>query len=602
MTLNLSQLAAVNSTASRILCCAAAGSGKTRVLISRIQRMIADGIDPASIICLTFTNSAALEITKRLICKKCNGQGWQAEGISPPEQVPCDDCEGLENKSNPKLGFAGTLHGFLLRLLQQHGNLIGLSRLTVLNETEAEAMLVEAMAKLAYKGTRKAVDAAVALGIRHYRGGGTVIGQDASRVAFEYFHHMLTSGCVNFDMLLDLGLELVKKLSDQSIGQYQHIRQYEHLAVDEIQDANPTDMRIYDALPVKTRFFVGDQNQAIYGFRGGDVRIIQREATSDGTTVLELPDCYRCGSVIVEAANRLIYHNRKVTRNHMLPYREQLPMRSATGTTGQLSIKRYDTAAEELAGVVAQVKWQLAIGKSPSEVAILCRTNALASQFRKALTDSGVSVRQRHQQDNPLDWKTARAFIALLTNPENDRLAYKFLELKCGTDKARQMQISANSDFQTLNEKFLHIRHIQVADVTTAMVAASIERESVGRVRGLIELLQPGASLLELQGALAEMEAEGQEESEGITVCTGHASKGREWQCVFITAVEETIWPSKRELDEDGGQESRRLMYVAVTRAKSLCAISWVSRRTIEWSGVKEMAPSRFIAEIGGQP
>jgi len=273
-------------------------------------------------------------------------------------------------------------------------------------------------------------------------------------------------------------------------------------------------------------------------------------------------------------------------------------MTSATGTTGCVTVTGYDTAAEELTATAGSVKAMITAGTDPNEIAVLTRTNVIAAEFRKALAAHGIPVRRRKQQDNPRDWPTARAFIALLTNPENDRLAYKFAELKLGSDRAKIMQKKAVDEFTTINEAWLHIGRVAPDQVTTAMVAAGIERESVGRVRAMIEMLPADATLLELQAAIAELDAEAQDETEGVTVCTAHASKGREWSAVFVVAAEEGIWPIKSVKDDDELAEERRLFYVAVTRAKEFLSVSYARRREIQWKGVVEMTPSRFISEM----
>ena len=592
--LNPSQIAAVMSTAERLLVVAAAGSGKTRTLIARIQRMIADGIHPDSIVVVTFTNTAAAVLRKRLVCQACDGQGWTAGGAHPPEQIPCETCQGFEPQCNPTLGFCGTIHSLMLRLLQQHGTILGLpSKLTVVDEAEAEAMLVAAIERLAYKGTRKAVDEQVNLGLSRWmpdKFTSTPAGPrgltDPERVAYSHYWTMMTTGCLTFNMILDIGILLIPRAEEE-------LKQFQHICVDEAQDSSEQDWQIYQALPAKSWFIVGDPRQRIYSFRGACNRFEHMtNDVADEWTKLQLVENYRSGTEVVEAANRLMA--------------DHPPMRSATGTFGIVKVTAYDTAADEAAGIAEQIKGFNIYDNSqicqehtpPSEIAVLCRTNKIANEMRAALKAHGIPIRERKQVDNPLDWATARAFIALLTNPENDRLAFKFLELKLGTEKAGQMRQDAADEYTTINDRWLHIRSMQLADVTTAMVSAKIERESVGRVRGLIEQLQPDSTVLELQAAVQAMEAEAQEESDGVTVSTAHASKGTEKQVVFVCAVEEGIWPSKREIEEDQGQESRRLMYVAVTRAKQVCAISYAKWREIQWKGVQPMQPSRFLKEI----
>lgn len=566
MKLNQQQLTAVTCPSHRVLCISGAGSGKTRVFVERIKWLIAQGADPRSIVALTFTTQAAAEIQKRLEFRK------------PLVTAPDETAVAWSNFS-PQLGFCGTLHSYLLRILQQHGHLIGLaSRLTVLDDAETEALLVKVVSDLNYKGTRKSVDEAVAKGFQLYKvRPRNLPWKPAELVAYEMCFRLITTGCLTFNMILDLGLELIRHMGPE-------LAHFQHLACDEFQDANALDAQIYDALPVKTRFFVGDERQSIYHFRGGDVNVIRSESQRPDTTILQLAQNYRSGSAIVDAANSL-------QPNHT-------PMVSATGTMGNVTITGYDCAAEESAIVTASVKREIAAGTPANECAVLCRTNALAASFRAMLKANDIPVRERKQADNPLDWAIARAFVALLTNPESDRLAARFLEMKLGPEKAAQMQREAVADYTTINEKFLHIANVQPQDVTSAMLAAGLGRESIGRVRALVEQLDGGATMLELQGALIELDEENAEETDGVTVCTIHASKGKEWECVWLPAWEEGVFPSARELAEDGGAEAQRLAYVAVTRAKSLCSISYAKLRTMEWKGVEHHSPSRFVARL----
>jgi superfamily I DNA/RNA helicase len=276
--------------------------------------------------------------------------------------------------------------------------------------------------------------------------------------------------------------------------------------------------------------------------------------------------------------------------NRLMPH--ATPMQSATGTWGTVTKNSYDTAAEEAAAIAKAIKAEIERGTTANEIAVLLRTNKLCQEYKKVLIDSGIAVRAKKQQETPLDWRIARAFIAMLTNPESDRLTYNFLQLKCGTDSADAMQRQATADFQSINERWLHIRNMQLADVTTAMTSAGLDRESVGRVRQMIETLQQNATVLELQAALLARESEAQE-GDGVTVTTCHSSKGREFDCVWLPAWEEGIIPGRGDEAEE-----RRLAYVSITRARKLVAISWAKRRTKEWTGVQDMKPSRFIQEI----
>ena len=193
MTLNFSQQAAVDCIAPSIVCSAAAGSGKTRVFVERIRRMIRDGTDPHSIVAISFTNVAANEIQKRL----------------GPDVT---------------LGFIGTIHSFILRLLQDHGLVIGLPvRLTVLDEAESDVLLQDCVEKLTYSGTDIALKKEVLKGVDYFRSQCRAPKTDVERVAFEYYWKLMTTGCLTFDMILSLGLELIRKLAMPKLVHYGHL-------------------------------------------------------------------------------------------------------------------------------------------------------------------------------------------------------------------------------------------------------------------------------------------------------------------------------------------------------------------------------------------
>ena len=300
-------------------------------------------------------------------------------------------------------------------------------------------------------------------------------------------------------------------------------------------------------------------------------------------TLLFLNENYRSGSAICTAANRLIAHNVKRLPKQLV---------SATGTEGGVLVDHHDTGAEEAAGISASIKARIKSGDAPDEIAVLLRTNRLVSEYRKVLQDSGVPVRSKAADDSPADWPVARAFIAMLTNPENDGVTYRFLKAKLGQEKADQMQRNATADFTTLNSMFLHIRNVALSDVTTAMMQAQLGRESIGRVRDAVATLQPEATILELQYALAQKDAVAREEGHGVTVCTLHSAKGREMDFVYLPAWEEKILPFGENIDEE-----RRLAYVGITRARRQVVITSADNRNKEWTGMTVMQASRFVQE-----
>ena len=307
--------------------------------------------------------------------------------------------------------------------------------------------------------------------------------------------------------------------------------------------------------------------------------------TPNGWTIYYLNENYRCDSTIVTAANALISHNRNRIHKTLV---------SGTGTTGTVLVHEYGSATEELVVVAKSINQRLSnLSEPPAQIAVLLRTNKLVGDFKRVLLDAGVPVRSKAAVILPADWQAARAFITLLTNPENNATAYKFLSLKLGPEQAEQMLVKANSEYQSLNATFMKIKDVQVADVTAAMLDARFSRESIGRVREAVEQLPAGATVLELQYAMTQRDANEQEEGDGVTVTTLHSAKGREWDVVYLPAWEEGILPGRGDVEEE-----RRLAFVGITRARHTVNISWAAQRTIEWKGVQKQTRSRFIGEV----
>lgn len=222
--MNPSQLAAVNSDAVSILVIAGAGSGKTTTLIERIKRLIGQGIAPSGLICITFTNEAAKELKRRL-------------------------------PAGAELGFCGTLHGYMLQLIQTHHKLLKLApKLTVLDQEQSATLLAQSVSELRFKGSMKSVEAEISQGPFRAPGGGAP-GQ-ACIVAMHYHQKMRMGGLIDFDTILHYGARLAAILREVPAAPLGT-----HLFVDEFQDSGALDYEIYRALPIPNKFFVGDPDQ-----------------------------------------------------------------------------------------------------------------------------------------------------------------------------------------------------------------------------------------------------------------------------------------------------------------------------------------------------
>ena len=252
------QLAAINSNANRIVVVAGPGSGKTTTSLARMVRLINESVPASAIAAITFTNAAALETESRLA-----------------NLIP-----------GAKLGFCGTLHSFMLRLLQTNGPLVGFNRaISIASESFQNELIDTLIEDFRWKGSRKAVVDEIA------RGPFENVNTPLEVIRGDYYGRMKKAGLIDFDGILFYGLELVRK---------QFAPGFQHLFVDEFQDSSTIDFQIYQAIKIPNLFIVGDVDQSIYGFRGGNPSLLMRLLESEHGCKFILNENFRSGKEICE--------------------------------------------------------------------------------------------------------------------------------------------------------------------------------------------------------------------------------------------------------------------------------------------------------------
>lgn len=580
MKLTDTQSQAVTSASPFIAVAAGAGSGKTRVLVRRIQRMIADGVDPKRIAVITFTNNAAREIETRLTCETCEGAlqiESGVEGHGQKEMMTCPDCMGVPA---PVLGYAGTVHGLILRVVRMCHDLIGFpADVSVMDEEQTDELLQTVSKELKIKATMKEMREALSQGPEKLLGGKFPTG--ANGVAAEYYQRCRRAGLLDFDSLLRFGSMALSAADEAGF-----VLPWCNYLWDEFQDSGDDDWKIMHRLPSQTMFVVGDPDQSIYGFRGAKPALFNSLLTgSSGFEVIRMEDNFRCALGVCMSANQLIDNQTD---------RFQKSTISRTGKTGRVRQILCDNEAAEAEAIATLIR-EIGPG-AEKDAAILVRTNALADRFANVMKSFGFAVRQRTHRDLPTDWKTARALLALLASPNNDLLAYWWIKRVSGKPMADEIKLRALRTSRTINAAGIGLpRSATIEQAIEILGQNGITPVCLDKVKAARATLAPDAGLAELAHEFGRWE-EG-DEGEGLTISTIHAAKGREWSSVFLPAFEQGTIPSgskSASIDEE-----RRLAYVGFTRAKDNLVLTVCQKRVPSWGSRKPepVSPSQFICE-----
>jgi DNA helicase-2/ATP-dependent DNA helicase PcrA len=549
---SMEQRLAINSQSPTICMMAGPGSGKTHTLGERTKELVARGVEPSQMIVITFTNEAANELQKR---------------------------------SDLDFGYRGTLHGYLLRIIQEFGSRIGLSGpLAVITEAMQKELIDEVRKETGNKsGTKKDLQAALDLGphrLQELFASGRALTKHET-TALAYYQRIIAESMVDYDSILHLGYATLLKLDPYDLKAM-------YLFVDEYQDSSPLDAAIYAAMPVTDRFFIGDPDQAIYGFRGADVGNIVRLTEADGVEVLALEDNYRCDSEIAAAAQRLIEHNAD---------RPQKTTRSVTGGKGKVLLHQpFDYYIDELIWVAQQIN-QL---PDPCEVAVLVRRRKEVDFFRDGLRGHGVRIPVERYPQKQEGYQQSMLLLSLLCNPDNDTLASTWIKETQGKSAANKAKSGAADSFQSINRFTLHLPTSPKLDEAMSLLRKhGLSAEMSNFIRDIADKLPNQYSLSELVSSLSHaLRFEPQNERHsGVTVSTIHAAKGTEYDHVFLPAFEDGIIPKRTKTATL--EEERRVGLVAITRARHSVTVTCSLVREDPYTGREAVAhPSQFIKEL----
>lgn len=620
--LNAPQLQSVTLPPVHALILAGAGSGKTRVLTTRIAWLISTGqVGPQGVLAVTFTNKAAKEMTARLA-----------------SLVPI----------NVRGMWIGTFHGLCNRLLRAHYREAGLPQsFQILDSADQLAMVKRLLKNLGIDDEKypsrelchfinahkeQGVRAGQAEAYDHYT-------QKRVEIYAEYEAQCNREGVCDFAELLLRCHELLQR-NEPLRSHYQ--QRFRHILVDEFQDTNRLQYAWLQLLAgggAKV-FAVGDDDQSIYRFRGaevGNMREFERDYA--GANVIRLEQNYRSHGNILAAANAIIKHNSdRLGKNLWTDAGEGEPIRCFEGYSD----------LDEARFVIDEIRELIRDGVVESQIAILYRSNAQSRVLEHELFTKGVpykvygGLRFFERQEI----KHALAYLRLLGNPDDDTAFLRVVNFPTRGIGARSLENLQAAAHQTNSSLYnaaasltgkagqtvgAFIRIIEtlrqetdklplpeiiehVLEKSGLLQHYRTDKEGQERLENLDELINAAATFIDDEGAIGEggalapflahasLEAGEHQAGEGqeaVQLMTVHAAKGLEFDVVFITGLEQGLFPHENSVNEgkDGMEEERRLMYVAVTRARRRLYLACAQTRMLHGQ-TRYCTPSSFLDEI----
>lgn len=624
--LNARQVEAVIHKDGPMLVLAGAGSGKTTVLIARVERLIESGVRPWNILTITFTNKAADELKNRLVAKL----GTEAADV-----------------------FASTFHSMCVRILRRDGEKIGIPKSFTIYDADDSLRVVKKCLKAINLDEKQFAPRPIAGAISHAKESleqpkelaakaektGDFRQKIVARVYVEYQKELHEAGALDFDDLLCETVRLFRE-SPETLEYYQN--RWRYIMVDEYQDTNHVQYMLVALLAQKYKNIcvVGDDDQSIYKFRGATIEnILSFERQFPGAKVVRLEQNYRSTQNILSAANKVIEHNLE---------RKGKTLWTANGDGSKITVRRCVDEDSEASFVADKVLDGVSVGKKYSDFAVLYRMHAQSNSIEHAFTRAGIPYKiiggLRFYERKEI--KDLLAYMSVITNPaDNLRLVRIINEPKRGIGDTTVAAAERLSDATGLSlfEIFEHadeyadlsrrstvLMHFTDTIKSLAEEAESFDAESFfdslcektgyldmlraqgaegeGRIENIGELktnlmkYEEAAEQPELAGFIEEValytDLDRMEETDSVLMMTLHSAKGLEFPSVFIVGMEEGVFPGMQAIyDMNEMEEERRLAYVGMTRAKRNLYLTAAASRMI-FGQTNHNRISRFIEEI----
>lgn len=611
---NDKQKEAILKTDGPILVIAGAGSGKTKVLTTKIAYLVENGIPTDNILAITFTNKAAKEMKDRVI----NMLGSEGHEIR-----------------------ISTFHSFGVYLMQKHYNELGYQKnFTILDSDDSLTIIKRIMKDLNIdpkeynpRAIRNAISSAkneLISSLEYERYASDNFSQKVLEVYTRYEQKLLINNSLDFDDLLFLPIKLFRT-KPEILKYYQE--KYQYILVDEYQDTNEAQYILIKMLSAKNRNIcvVGDESQSIYSFRGSNYRnILNFEKDYRDCTTILLEQNYRSTSTILDSANDVIKNNK---------HRKDKKLWTENGIGEKIEYYKALDEKDEANYVVKNIENLINNNTNKSEIAVLYRTNAQSRVMEEALLKSNIpyKVVGSFYFYNRKEIKDLICYLKLIYNKYDDISLQRIINTPkrgIGEKTIENLQKKAQENnicmydaiesgkeltFKSIIEEIISIKDnyslTELVDIvldksgmkqeleSEKSIESEIRLENLEEFKSITKAFEEKNGLISLEDFLTEISlvsdvTEHKDETDVVTLMTVHSAKGLEFENVFLIGMEEGIFPHNNSFESSEAiEEERRLCYVAITRAKKRLWLVNANHRLIY--GMDNFnKPSRFIDEI----
>ncbi len=613
--LNDKQREAVMETDGPILVLAGAGSGKTRVLTTKVAYLVLDkDVLPENILAITFTNKAAKEMKER-VHKMLGSDSYRIQ--------------------------ISTFHSFGLLLVKENYDKLGFDKnFTILDSDDVLTIIKRILKDMNLdpkvynpRAIRNKISSAKneLMDSNYYsRFANSEYEEIVLEVFRKYEKKIAKNNSLDFDDLLLLPIKLFKENPD-ILKKYQE--RFKYILVDEYQDTNEAQYKMIKMLSAKYKNIcvVGDIDQSIYGFRGANFRnILNFEKDYPDAKIVPLEENYRSTGNILNVANDIIKNNKQRKEKNLWTQNEDGP---------KIRYHRAYDEKDEANFVKNEIQKLIDSGEPRSSIAVLYRTNAQSRNMEEALLKDSIpyKVVGSFYFYNRKEIKDLICYLKLLYNPHDDVSLLRIINVpkrQIGPKTIENLSVKAVSNGTSLYEaidsgKELQFKNLiedirresenlsltELVDLildksgmrqeleATKTIEAEVRLENLEEFKSITKNFEENNGIIALDEFLDEISlvadvSEHNENSDVVTLMTIHSAKGLEFDHVFIIGLEEGLFPHNNSLyDDDELEEERRLCYVAVTRAKKTLTLVNAKRRMI-YGNTSVNPPSRFISEI----